>query len=408
MASLEGTFSPEPDRPLTDREINRFINANIARQDRFVAPMFNANGVFADLDLDLALALAAHAAQTSSAANAPLENTERDTTVGSADSSLIDLDAALLLHSEAPLSYPISTDADRHARHARVKSTSDSSLIDLDAAIVHPKYLPPAFPDSDSATFAADDDDDAVSDTTIFRTHYTHNPASPEIESIVAAASSLEHGDADTAAEAELTLSFPNSNVNASTSSNGNYNITSADLAEGVLYSGEATNAFNTESSDPRSIAGSVRWSVKSLDPPSLELAKYQQWLKWYKAGNLNVTNPPPVCWFPSDFTYLEAKPTGNEAVRTAAGNALDKGWFRLDCTGLASTLRQMCEEFDVKFGAISFFNKDYEILRAENGYMARLISRSASLAAHALYSDQTLIIPNTLDVSAILPQSSI
>lgn len=56
-------------------------------------------------------------------------------------------------------------------------------------------------------------------------------------------------------------------------------------------------------------------------------------------------------------------------------------------------------KEFDACFASLSFFDGKYEIFKAEIGYNASRISRSVSIASHALLSTDVLVVLDTKQV---------
>ncbi len=52
--------------------------------------------------------------------------------------------------------------------------------------------------------------------------------------------------------------------------------------------------------------------------------------------------------------------------------------------------------QFGVRYGALSFFDNNYENFKMESGYQSKRINREISIAAHTLYSPEVLVIPDT------------
>lgn len=57
-------------------------------------------------------------------------------------------------------------------------------------------------------------------------------------------------------------------------------------------------------------------------------------------------------------------------------------------------------KQFGTRYAAISFFDGQYEIFKAENGYNRRSIPRVTSIAAHAILSTDVFVVLDTTQVS--------
>jgi hypothetical protein len=70
--------------------------------------------------------------------------------------------------------------------------------------------------------------------------------------------------------------------------------------------------------------------------------------------------------------------------------------WSREKATALICAAMK---EFDAVFASLSFFDGKNEIFKAENGYNIPRISRSISIAAHALLSEDVFVVLDTKHV---------
>ncbi|KAI9681137.1 MAG: hypothetical protein M1817_002419 [Caeruleum heppii] len=117
--------------------------------------------------------------------------------------------------------------------------------------------------------------------------------------------------------------------------------------------------------------------------------AKYvQDWgfyMKCYAEGRFNVSNPPeppPRCF---SFSYLTAPTPQDEVRRLEAVKRVDV-FYPSSTIETAEHLILLARKiFQVNGSALSFLERDSEIMRVECGYGQRLISRQDSIAAHVL-----------------------
>lgn len=70
--------------------------------------------------------------------------------------------------------------------------------------------------------------------------------------------------------------------------------------------------------------------------------------------------------------------------------------WNQVTADRLSHLLASVMAKFGLDCGAISFFNKKNEYMKAERGYNVQDISRSTSIAAHGLLSADVFVIPDT------------
>lgn len=76
--------------------------------------------------------------------------------------------------------------------------------------------------------------------------------------------------------------------------------------------------------------------------------------------------------------------------------------WAKWDTETARRQMRKALAVFETGNAALSFFDGDYEIVRAENGYDLMRIDRLMSLAAHALYTGEVIWVLDTNKVSIL------
>ena len=112
---------------------------------------------------------------------------------------------------------------------------------------------------------------------------------------------------------------------------------------------------------------------------------------------------PEPPCYERSDIRrYLPALYPHNEKEIMEETKELDHVW-----PTWSAEKRKVVEElmftamrhFDTRFVAMSFFDEEFELVKAENGYNSKFIFRDVSFAAHALLSTEVFAIPDTKKV---------
>ena len=67
----------------------------------------------------------------------------------------------------------------------------------------------------------------------------------------------------------------------------------------------------------------------------------------------------------------------------------------------MGKLLKRCLEQFGVRYGSLSFFDNNYENFKMESGYGDKRINREISIAAHALYSSDVIVIPDAQLVCA-------
>ncbi|KAF4628290.1 hypothetical protein G7Y89_g9864 [Cudoniella acicularis] len=120
-------------------------------------------------------------------------------------------------------------------------------------------------------------------------------------------------------------------------------------------------------------------------------------YLSCYEKGHFNVNSPPLPPNMKLDFAFLEAVFPQNEAERLAKSKEFDNTWpewINKDPVGLFFAAMH---RFKTHCAALSVFDNEREVFKAEYGYNMNYFDRNISLSAHALYNtDDVLVIKDT------------
>jgi hypothetical protein len=100
-----------------------------------------------------------------------------------------------------------------------------------------------------------------------------------------------------------------------------------------------------------------------------------------------------------SKFDYLLAILSKDEHERLRKSSIFDILWPNWNIVTAERQIRKAMRSYKVGSAALSFFDVDYEIIRAENGYDLMRIDRLMSLAAHALYTGEVIWVLDTKKV---------
>ncbi|EHL00575.1 hypothetical protein M7I_3460 [Glarea lozoyensis 74030] len=119
----------------------------------------------------------------------------------------------------------------------------------------------------------------------------------------------------------------------------------------------------------------------------------------WYERYTRGTFNFKKMQELPSDieFDYLPALLTADEYKRMHMSSMYDILWPKWDTKTAEYQMSKALAVFKVKHAALSFFDGDYEVIRAENGYDPMRIDRLMSLAAHALYTGEVIWVLDTM-----------
>lgn len=111
------------------------------------------------------------------------------------------------------------------------------------------------------------------------------------------------------------------------------------------------------------------------------------------------MINPPfpPPCQ--EAFAYLPALFPPNELRRASLSEPIVRGWDQGTLRKTSDFVHQAMKMFNCRFAAMSWFDHGRELFQAEHGYETPSISRSISIAAHALLSHDVLVVLDTKEV---------
>jgi hypothetical protein len=124
--------------------------------------------------------------------------------------------------------------------------------------------------------------------------------------------------------------------------------------------------------------------------------------------GRYNLSIPPPPA-FPvgrnSGFEYLSAVHTLDEEERISFCAKYQIVWApgsHMDVLGDLVTAAM--KKFGVEAGCLSFFDKEQELVQIEGLHRRPRINREDSIAAHVLYSQEVMIVPDAQMVRGLFP----
>jgi hypothetical protein len=121
--------------------------------------------------------------------------------------------------------------------------------------------------------------------------------------------------------------------------------------------------------------------------------------------GRYSLTVPPDPPPKSSKFTYLPSTYPPNEMERLATfhlsqiWSGTDIEWSSLEVEGARSLIMAATKKFATPWAAISFFDRNSEIVQAERGYSRHLIPRHESIASHVLLTDEVMTVFDTQKV---------
>lgn len=116
--------------------------------------------------------------------------------------------------------------------------------------------------------------------------------------------------------------------------------------------------------------------------------------------GRFNIVSPPDPPPTKSSFSFLPAVNPVNETERLAAYENCNHEWNDWTCTRARDLVFDALLKFDAPWAAISFFDHDSELVIAELGYNRQIIPRRESIAAHVLFSTDSMVISDLQKVS--------
>lgn len=106
-------------------------------------------------------------------------------------------------------------------------------------------------------------------------------------------------------------------------------------------------------------------------------------------------------------FCFLPALDPRSEAERLVASQKFDQLWLRRT-SDLLTALQRLTEDFDPDFITLSTFGEGQEILVANSGFDVDTILRAESLAAHAMYTGDVMVVLDTKEVICFLLNSDL
>ncbi|KAI9651002.1 hypothetical protein NHQ30_001039 [Ciborinia camelliae] len=133
-------------------------------------------------------------------------------------------------------------------------------------------------------------------------------------------------------------------------------------------------------------------------DGDEAAIAEWTKYIKFYSGGSYNISNPPAPPRRRMDFTYLPAMYPSGEETRIRKHYSIDGPWDPDLGRRIVALMEAAVKRFHIKGASVSVFDERYEKLRVDVGYDGDManIKRTTSIAAHALYSEEVLIILDT------------
>lgn len=88
-----------------------------------------------------------------------------------------------------------------------------------------------------------------------------------------------------------------------------------------------------------------------------------------------------------------------DEEMRIAKHHSIDAPWTPELGGKTIALMEAAAKRFHLSCASVSVFDERYDILRVEVGYNLMKLDRTTSIAAHALYSEEVLVILDTHQV---------
>ncbi|KAE9373416.1 hypothetical protein N431DRAFT_456199 [Stipitochalara longipes BDJ] len=130
------------------------------------------------------------------------------------------------------------------------------------------------------------------------------------------------------------------------------------------------------------------------------EFDHWKFWLECYTTGQYNLSNPPiptPPAQCHDTFDHLPAVHTFNEEERISLCTMYDTVWAPGAHTdALGELVSAAVKRFGAEAGCLSFFNTEKELVQIEGLHQRPRIDRQDSIAAHALYSQEVMVVLDT------------
>ena len=116
------------------------------------------------------------------------------------------------------------------------------------------------------------------------------------------------------------------------------------------------------------------------------------------------MITPPPPPRRGDGFVFLNAVYPPDEAARLEYCAKYESIWDNdEEFDKVGQQVAKALKHFEVTKGSLSFFDKFYERIQIEKGYNSDVIPRHSSIAAHALYSTDVMVVLDTQKVCAPL-----
>ncbi|ESZ94329.1 hypothetical protein SBOR_5273 [Sclerotinia borealis F-4128] len=165
-------------------------------------------------------------------------------------------------------------------------------------------------------------------------------------------------------------------------------------LANSSSFYNETSNSFN----DIIDLEEQHQFIVLASAPDGDDsaIAEWTNYIRCYSGGSFNISNPPAPPPRRMDFTYLPAMYPHDEATRITKHYSIDVPWPAELSAKLLALMDAAAKRFRINSASLSIFDERFEKFRIDVGYNIGDIERTTSIAAHALYSEEVLVILDT------------
>ena len=124
--------------------------------------------------------------------------------------------------------------------------------------------------------------------------------------------------------------------------------------------------------------------------------------------GRYNLSKPPTPTVWPDSFDYLPAVPTSAEEERISKCRKYDVVWTPGTHTDkLVELVSTAAKRINAEAGCLSFFDEEEELVQIEGLLRRPRVERKESIAAHALYSQEVMVILDTHKVCGSISEKS-
>ncbi|CAD6451642.1 676d3e83-757c-465f-95cb-42456426a20e [Sclerotinia trifoliorum] len=125
-------------------------------------------------------------------------------------------------------------------------------------------------------------------------------------------------------------------------------------------------------------------------------ISEWTNYIKSYSSGSFNISKPPAPPPRSMHFEYLPAMYPHDEESRIAKHYSIDAPWTPELGGKIIALMGAAAKRFRLSCASVSAFDEWHEILRVEVGYNLMKLDRTTSISAHALYSEEVLVILDT------------